>query len=97
MFSGSNEGMFCPSIRDSSGAYLIDRSYVYFEPLLNYLRTGSLIIDHNINPEGRKIFNLFLFSVFCCSLLIFEVLFHLPLISNSISLKVFWKKPNFMV
>ncbi|KAL7633278.1 UNVERIFIED_CONTAM: hypothetical protein RMT77_016383 [Armadillidium vulgare] len=52
MFSGSNEGMFCPSIRDSSGAYLIDRSYVYFEPLLNYLRTGSLIIDHNINPEG---------------------------------------------
>lgn len=54
MFGGGSEGKgnFCPSARDSSGAYLIDRSYIYFEPLLNYLRTGTLIIDPGVNPEG---------------------------------------------
>ena len=34
------------------GSYLIDRSPTYFEPILNFLRTGSLIINPNINPEG---------------------------------------------
>ena len=42
-----------PSNRDAHGAYLIDRSYTYFEPLLNYLRNGILILDPGINPEGN--------------------------------------------
>ena len=37
------------SCKDESGAYLLDRSPRYFEPLLNYLRTGSLIIDPNVS------------------------------------------------
>lgn len=41
-----------PSNRDAHGAYLIDRSYTYFEPLLNFLRNGSLILDPGVNPEG---------------------------------------------
>ncbi|XP_023336434.1 BTB/POZ domain-containing protein KCTD9 [Eurytemora carolleeae] len=41
-----------PGSTDSSGAFLIDRSPKYFEPILNYLRTGNLIIDPNLNPEG---------------------------------------------
>jgi hypothetical protein len=27
----------------------------YFEPILNYLRTGQLIYDKNMNPEGIQI------------------------------------------
>uniref|UniRef100_A0A6G1SJY4 BTB/POZ domain-containing protein KCTD9 n=1 Tax=Aceria tosichella TaxID=561515 RepID=A0A6G1SJY4_9ACAR len=41
-----------PSPRDPSGAYLIDRSPEYFEPILNYLRHGKLILDHNVNVQG---------------------------------------------
>ena len=41
-----------PSARDEQGAILIDRSPKYFEPLLNYLRTGKLILDSGINEEG---------------------------------------------
>ena len=41
--------VFLPSCKDESGAYLLDRSPRYFEPLLNYLRTGSLIIDPNVS------------------------------------------------
>ncbi|XP_069140949.1 BTB/POZ domain-containing protein KCTD9-like [Argopecten irradians] len=37
---------------DESGAYLIDRSPRYFEPILNYLRHGQLVLDKNINPQG---------------------------------------------
>ena len=41
-----------PSPRDPSGAYLIDRSPLYFEPILGYLRHGQLILDKNVNPQG---------------------------------------------
>jgi len=51
MFAHQEEGVV-PSCQDESGAYLLDRSPRYFEPLLNYLRTGSLIIDPNVSPEG---------------------------------------------
>jgi len=41
-----------PSCRDRRGAYLIDRSPTYFEPILNFLRHGKLILDEGVNPEG---------------------------------------------
>lgn len=44
--------LFTPSNIDVNGAYLIDRSPTYFEPILNYLRNGQLIYDTNVNPEG---------------------------------------------
>lgn len=49
-----NECRILPSKRDRNGAYLIDRSPTYFEPLLNYLRHGQLIIDPVMNPAGNK-------------------------------------------
>ncbi|CAG9759783.1 unnamed protein product [Ceutorhynchus assimilis] len=51
MFSEEN-GFLIPSSIDKNGAYLIDRSPKYFEPILNYLRCGQLIYDKNVNPEG---------------------------------------------
>ncbi|CAL4176138.1 unnamed protein product, partial [Meganyctiphanes norvegica] len=56
-----------PSCRDANGAYLIDRSYSYFEPLINYLRCGKLIIDPGINPEGPHDVGRFT-GVFACIL-----------------------------
>ncbi|GJQ83870.1 hypothetical protein Trydic_g6748 [Trypoxylus dichotomus] len=44
--------LFTPSNIDDNGAYLVDRSPTYFEPILNYLRNGQLIYDANVNPEG---------------------------------------------
>ncbi|CAB3227616.1 unnamed protein product [Arctia plantaginis] len=41
-----------PSAVDSTGAYLIDRSPEYFEPILNYLRHGNVILDKHMNPRG---------------------------------------------
>lgn len=49
---GDNGFLMTPSNVDKNGAYLIDRSPTYFEPLLNYLRNGQLIFDNNVNPEG---------------------------------------------
>ena len=39
----------------NDGSYLIDRTPAYFEPILNFLRTGSLIINPNLNAEGITI------------------------------------------
>jgi hypothetical protein len=36
---------------DSTGAYLIDRDPKYFAPLLNFLRTGKVIVDTGVNLE----------------------------------------------
>ncbi|KAI5715366.1 hypothetical protein M8J77_014977 [Diaphorina citri] len=54
MFAEGSEGGYFmnPGDVDSTGAYLIDRSPTYFEPILNYLRNGQLVLDPNINPEG---------------------------------------------
>lgn len=41
-----------PSLLDDQGAYMIDRSPEYFEPLIGYLRHGNLIIDKHLNPMG---------------------------------------------
>ena len=51
MFSLENNYSWSSSV-DANGAFLIDRSPTYFEPVLNYLRNGTLIIDKGINPEG---------------------------------------------
>lgn len=45
------------SITDPTGAFLIDRSPVYFEPIINYLRHGQLILDNGVNPQGNKLQN----------------------------------------
>ena len=39
---------------DKDGNYLIDRSPEYFEPLLNYLRNGVLILNEGVNPKGKE-------------------------------------------
>lgn len=41
------------SATDSTGAFLIDRSPEYFEPLLNFLRHNKLILNEGINPQGE--------------------------------------------
>jgi len=47
----SNSETWCNAI-DKNGSYLIDRSPEYFEPLLNFLRHGTLILNDDINPRG---------------------------------------------
>ena len=48
MFSGE----LVPGIQDEQGAYLLDRTPKYFEPILNYLRTKELVIDPNVSMDG---------------------------------------------
>lgn len=49
----TTESGITPSPRDSNGAYMIDRSAKYFDPILTYLRNGGqLILDQGINPLG---------------------------------------------
>lgn len=48
----NNMYLMNPSVTDSVGAYLIDRSPEYFEPILNYLRHGDVILDKHVNPRG---------------------------------------------
>lgn len=49
--------VFAPDVwgnkQDVHGAYLIDRSPEYFEPILNFLRHGQLIINEGINIRGK--------------------------------------------
>lgn len=53
MFADDNDMyLMNPSAKDETGAYLIDRSPEYFEPILNYLRHGEVILDKHINPKG---------------------------------------------
>lgn len=40
------------SDQDSNGAFLIDRSSLYFEPIINFLRCGKLIYEKGLNIEG---------------------------------------------
>lgn len=49
MFSQEN---LVPGDVDENGAYLLDRSPKYFEPLINYLRYGQLVFDPNISVQG---------------------------------------------
>lgn len=59
MFAEGDKGyVLTPSNVDTNGAYLIDRNHKYFGPILNYLRSGQLILDSHVNPEGKKIQNL---------------------------------------
>ncbi|XP_015429583.1 PREDICTED: BTB/POZ domain-containing protein KCTD9 isoform X1 [Dufourea novaeangliae] len=48
----NNEQRILPSRQDQKGAFLVDRSPTYFEPLLNYLRHGQMILDANVNAAG---------------------------------------------
>ncbi|KAG8179270.1 hypothetical protein JTE90_026734 [Oedothorax gibbosus] len=52
MIASEDSALLCPSSIDDYGAFLIDRSPVYFEPILNYLRHGQLVLDKNTNPRG---------------------------------------------
>ena len=40
------------STTDESGAFLIDRSATYFEPLLDFLRHGKLILNEGVKAAG---------------------------------------------
>ena len=51
MFDSEQNYVWQSSV-DPSGAYLIDRSPVFFEPILNYLRHGELVMNKGVNPRG---------------------------------------------
>ncbi|XP_064601347.1 BTB/POZ domain-containing protein KCTD9-like [Liolophura sinensis] len=51
MFTNECDVAWSSSV-DENGAYLIDRSPEYFEPILNYLRHGQLVLNKGINPQG---------------------------------------------
>ena len=48
--------MFCgdlnPSIKDDQGYFLVDRDPKYFQPILNYLRTGKFNLDANLSRKA---------------------------------------------
>ncbi|KOB70682.1 BTB/POZ domain-containing protein KCTD9 [Operophtera brumata] len=53
MFADDNNVyLMNPSVTDANGAFLIDRSPEYFEPILNYLRHGVVVLDTQVNPRG---------------------------------------------
>ena len=51
MFARDEAHTWC-SRMDSNGAFLIDRSPKYFEPILNYLRHSEVVIDKDLDPRG---------------------------------------------
>jgi len=73
------ESKIQPSCEDSSGAYLIDRDPKYFAPLLNYLRTGNLIIDPDTNSRGCLNFPLIPYSFTYNFAILFYKKFILPI------------------
>lgn len=53
MFADDNNVyLMNPSVTDANGAFMIDRSPEYFEPILNYLRHGVVVLDTQVNPRG---------------------------------------------
>ena len=48
MFSGELD----PGPKDDQGAYMIDGTPMYFEPILHYLRRRKLVINPNISKDG---------------------------------------------
>ena len=66
--SGSSSAQ--PAVRDSNGAFMLDRDPKYFLPLLNFLRTGNLVLDGGINPAGvleeARFFNIEALEVAAC-------------------------------
>ncbi|KNC77490.1 hypothetical protein SARC_10053, partial [Sphaeroforma arctica JP610] len=40
------------STRDRNGTVMLDRSPKYFEPLLNFLRHGEMVLGEGLNPRG---------------------------------------------
>lgn len=46
-------GVSWQSSVDETGAYLIDRSPHYFEPIINYLRHGRIVLDKGMSAEGK--------------------------------------------
>ena len=61
------EQRILPSRQDKNGAFLIDRSPTYFEPLLNYLRHGQIILDTNVNAAGMLTTNFVIYFIILCS------------------------------
>lgn len=51
MFAAGPESL-PPGPTDASGAFLIDRSPEYFEPIIGYLRHGQLILNPGLNARG---------------------------------------------
>ena len=39
---------------DETGAYLLDRSPRYFEPVIDFLRHGRVVLDKDTNPNGNE-------------------------------------------
>lgn len=85
MFADDNNVyLMTPSATDSVGAYLIDRSPEYFEPILNYLRHGDVILDKHVNPKGvmeeAVFYGAYLFILFSTQQFVFYsfIMFRLP-------------------